>query len=168
MVAVHHHYVSPMDSARIFKGDGTIGMNNIAVIENFAGDGTWARVFGGMGGPAVKAQIGEPYSAVADEQGNLYIATADLVPYSHWNHRILKIDSKGVITQELFAPGGWSGIARDAQGEFYHSYGNYNCVQKLNNQGAMTTFASVTPIGAGDSAETVDRRPRRDSVTHWD
>ena len=65
----HHHYVSPLDSARIFKGDGTIGTNNTAVIENFAGDGTIARVFGGMGGPAVKAQIGQPLSVLPDGKG---------------------------------------------------------------------------------------------------
>jgi RHS repeat-associated protein len=150
----HHHYVSPMDSARLFKGDGTIGMNNIAVIENFAGDGTVGRVFGGMGGPAINAQIGEPYSAVADEQGNLYIATADLVPYSHWNHRILKIDPKGVISQELIAPDGWSGIARDVQGNFYHSYSGYNCVKKLNKQGPISSFGICdTNWGAGFSGD---------------
>jgi hypothetical protein len=53
-----HHFVSPVDSSRIFKGDGSVGTNNTAVIETVAGDGTSARVFGGMGGPAVKAQIG--------------------------------------------------------------------------------------------------------------
>ena len=75
-----HHHVSPMDTARIFKGDGPIGTNNAAVIETVAGDGTSARVFGGMGGPAVKAQIGAPYGVAIDAEGNLDSGSAVRLP----------------------------------------------------------------------------------------
>ena len=82
-----HHYVNPMDSSRIFKGDGTIGTNNAAVIETVAGIGPGERVLSGMGGPAVKAQIGEPQALATDEEGNLYIDTA--VSAVYWNpHRL--------------------------------------------------------------------------------
>jgi RHS repeat-associated protein len=136
-----HHYVSPMDASRIFKGDGTIGANNAAVIETVAGDGTWARVFGGMGGPAVKAQIGEPYGVVTDAEGNLYIGSAVLIPYSHWQHRILKVDRKGIATIEKnFAPASTTGFARDAHGNYYHSSTDHNCIYKIDRQNAITTY----------------------------
>ncbi len=150
-----HHYVSPMDASRIFKGDGTIGTYNTAVIETVAGDGTWARVFGGMGGPAVSAQIGEPYGVATDEEGNLYIGSAILIPYSHWHHRILKVDRKGIVTEEKgIVPSSQSGFARDAQGSYYHSYSYYNCVNKIDAQNAITTYGTCNPnYGGGFSGD---------------
>ena len=124
-----HHYVSPMDASRIFKGDGTIGTHNAAVIETVAGDGTWARVFGGMGGPAVAAQIGEPYGVATDAEGNLYIGSAVLVSSSYWAHRILKVDRNGIVTEVTRnLPSSQTGFARDAAGNYYHTWRDYNCI----------------------------------------
>jgi RHS repeat-associated protein len=150
-----HHYVSPMDSSRIFKGDGTIGTNTTAIIETVAGDGTWARVFGGMGGSAVKAQIGEPYDLATDEEGNLYIASAVLIPYSHWEHRILKVDRKGIVTElSRSVPSSQTGFAQDAQGNYYHTWGYYNCIYKVDTQNALTIFGTCNPnYGGGFSGD---------------
>jgi RHS repeat-associated protein len=150
-----HHYISPLDASRIYKGDGTIGTHNTAVIETVAGDGTWARVFGGMGGPAVRAQIGEPYGLATDEEGNLYIGSAVLIPYSHWHNRILKVDRKGIITEEKISiPSSQSGFARDAQGNYYHSWSYYHCVSKIDGQNAITTYGTCNPnYSAGFSGD---------------
>ncbi len=150
-----HHYVSPMDASRILKGDGTIGTNNTAAIETVAGDGTWARVFGGMGGPAVEAQIGEPYHVDTDEEGNLYIGSGVLIPYSHWEHRLLKVDRKGIITElSGYVPSGGEGFARDSQGNYYHPWSYYHCIYKVDKQNAITTYGMCNPnYGEGFSGD---------------
>ena len=150
-----HHYVSPMDTSRIYKGDGTIGTHNAAVIETVAGDGTWARVFGGMGGPAVRAQIGEPYGVATDAEGNLYIGSAVLVSSSYWAHRILKVDRNGMITEETRnLPSSQTGFARDAQGNYYHTWRDYNCIYKIDRQNAITTYGMCSMnYGGGFSGD---------------
>jgi DNA-binding beta-propeller fold protein YncE len=59
------------------------------VITTFAGTGVAG--FSGDGGPAVKAQLRSPHSIAFDRNGNLLICDVG-------NHRIRRVDSKGVIT----------------------------------------------------------------------
>jgi YD repeat-containing protein len=146
-----HHYVNPMDPSRIFKGDGTIGTNNAAVIETVAGIGPGERVLSGLGGPAVKAQIGEPRGLATDEAGNLYIDTA--VSAVYWNphdFRFLKVDSNGVVTSVVQWPTAWPNLcARDAQGSLYQSYGS-NCITKIHNPALYSPSDASTYTVYGD------------------
>jgi RHS repeat-associated protein len=146
-----HHYVSPMDSSQIFKGDGMTGTNNAAVIETVAGIGPGERVLSGMGGSAVKAQIGEPRGLATDEEGNLYIDTA--VSAVYWNpldYRFLKVDRNGIVTSVVQ----WwntiaSNFARDAQGSLYQTYGSH-CIYKIDNPALYSAFDSSTYTVYGD------------------
>src|SRR5947209_4126312 len=56
--------------------------------------GTFAST--GDGGPAALAQLGDPMGIATDHSGNLYITE---------NHRIRKIDARGIITT-IAGPGG--------------------------------------------------------------
>lgn len=63
---------SPAGEASVVAGTGTCG-------------------FGGDGGPAISAQLNDPNGIAFDSAGNLYFADSI-------NHRIRRIDRKGVIT----------------------------------------------------------------------
>jgi hypothetical protein len=60
------------------------------VIRTIAGSGQGGG-FAGDGGPATSARLNSPISCAADTNGNLYIADS-------LNHRIRKIDSRGIIS----------------------------------------------------------------------
>jgi len=62
---------------------------NAKIITTFAGTGVAG--FSGDGGPATKAQLRSPHSIAFDHDGNLLICDVG-------NHRIRRVDSKGVIT----------------------------------------------------------------------
>ena len=53
--------------------------------------GTGEQVYGGDGGPAVRAQLNWPYGVAVDSAGNVYIS--DL-----FDHRIRRVDTRGTIT----------------------------------------------------------------------
>ena len=61
-----HHQLSPTDPSVLFKGDGTITRNNVAVIDTYAGVGSSSKFYGGMGGPATEARIPLPSSVSMD------------------------------------------------------------------------------------------------------
>jgi len=64
--------VSPDHHASVIAGTGTCG-------------------FGGDGGPATKAQLNDPNGIAFDSAGNLYFSDSN-------NHRIRRIDARGIIT----------------------------------------------------------------------
>src|SRR5579859_1145117 len=74
--------------------------------------GTGVCGFSGDGGPAVKAQLGDPNGLAFDAAGNLYFSDAN-------NHRIRRIDRAGVITTVAGTGaagfGGDGGPAQNAQ-----------------------------------------------------
>ena len=76
------------------------------------------------------------------------------MPWSHWNQRILKVDSHGVIAQENLWGVAGPDIARDARGDFYQSWSNYNCVYKTGQQGTQTSYGECNPnYGGGFSGD---------------
>ncbi|HSO19769.1 MAG TPA: sugar-binding protein, partial [Desulfosarcina sp.] len=127
-----HHASSPSEPTILIKGDGTIGTNSVSLIQTVAGDGSLSHLFGGMGGPGTKAQIGWPVYLTTDAAGNVYILTGKLVPYSHWDFRILKLDSKGIIDQLPVTLLGYppAGLATDGNSNFYFSLPSSGVVYK--------------------------------------
>ncbi len=112
--------------------------------------GTGASGYSGDGGPATKATMNIPAGLTFDRHGNLYIA-------DRANHRVRKVDTKGIITTvagngtagfsgdrgpatqaSLNLP---SGVAVDNNGNLYISDRSNNRVRKVSSKGIIQTFA---------------------------
>ena len=110
---------------------------------------------------ATSSQINTPGGIAVDSTGNLYIA--DMV-----NHRIRKVDQKGIITTiaGTGTPGysGDNGIATRAQidfpnsiavasdGSLYFTHGVHPRIRKISPQGKITTIAGTGVSGFSDDA----------------
>ena len=77
-------------------------INTLGIINTIAGNGTAA--YAGNGGPAISAELNQPYGLSIDTMGNIYITDAR-------NNCIRKIDATGVIT--TVAGTGIAGFAGD-------------------------------------------------------
>ncbi|MDH5457136.1 MAG: hypothetical protein OEY26_00335 [Nitrospinota bacterium] len=115
---------------------------------NVAGSGTSG--YSGDGGPATKAAMNIPAGLAFDKQGNLYIA-------DRANHRVRKVDTKGIITTVAgngtvgFSGDGGpatqaslnlpSGLAVDNKGNLYISDRSNNRVRVVNSKGIINTVA---------------------------
>ena len=117
-------------------------------LTRFAGTGESG--FSGDDGKATEAQLKIPAGLTFDKKGNLYIADRN-------NHRIRKVDTRGIITTvagngtagfsgdggkatqaQLNLP---SGVAVDDKGNIYISDRSNNRVRVVDNKGTITTFA---------------------------
>ena len=112
--------------------------------------GTGASGYAGDGGPAAKAQLSVPAGLTFDADGNLYIADRD-------NHRVRKVDRKGIITTVAgngtagFSGDGGpatraslnlpSGVVVDDKGNLYIADRSNNRVRVVNRKGIIKTFA---------------------------
>ncbi len=104
--------------------------------------------YSGDGGPAIQAQLNEPYDVAVDASGSLYISDS-------YNHCIRKVDTSGIITT-VAGNGLWGedgdggpavqarisfpkGIAVDTSGNLYIA--THNRIRKVNTNGVITTVA---------------------------
>ncbi|MDE0628041.1 MAG: hypothetical protein OXH99_16725 [Bryobacterales bacterium] len=121
--------------------------------------GTGEEGVSGDGGPATEARLNKPRGVVVDAVGNLYIADSD-------NHRIRKVDSKGMITTVAGRGdrgyGGDRGSATEAAldepyavtvdvvGNIYVADSKNGIVRKVALDGTISTAAGTPPgTGAG-------------------
>ena len=134
------------------------------VITTVAGNGTSG--YSGDGGPATAAELDYVSGVAIDAQGNFYIA-------EHYNNRIRKINSNGIISTIAgtgalgLGGGGYSGdngpataatlnapygIVCDGIGNIYFSDAANNRVRKINPEGIISTIAGNGSAGgyAGD------------------
>jgi len=112
--------------------------------------------FGGDGGPATNARLGEIYGMAADDAGNIYICDAS-------NHRVRKVNTAGIITtiagNGTPGFGGDNGPAANANlnrptgvfvtytGYIYIAdYGNHR-IRKVSPDGIITTVAGTGSPG---------------------
>jgi uncharacterized protein (TIGR03437 family) len=132
--------------------------------------GTGLAGYGGDGGPATAARLFYPSGLVVDDAGTLYIADS-------FNHRIRKVDNKGIITTlagdgfegpnlsgRYWGDGGPAikasfnrpqGIAVDDSGELYIADMFNNRVRKIDRSGVITTAVgngTEGPFGDGGLA----------------
>ncbi len=84
-------YFSDTGNHRIRRIDAKSG-----TIRTVAGDGT--KGFGGDGGPAVRAQLDEPYGVVVDASGNLFFA-------DRLNRRVRRVDGRTGTIETLAGDG---------------------------------------------------------------
>ena len=112
--------------------------------------GSGASGYSGDGGPATQAQLKVPAGLTFDSKGNLYIADRD-------NHRVRKVDKKGIITTVAgngtagFSGDGGpatqaslnlpSGLAFDSKNNLYISDRSNNRVRMVNSKGVIKTVA---------------------------
>ncbi len=152
-----HHWLSPTDTSVLFKGDGTITRNNVAVIDTYAGNGSNSSYYGGMGGPATQAQIPTPSALAMDSQGNLYIYSSHLVSFQYWRSYILKVAPSGTVTEfaDLFYTRNMYGgyLATDTEGNLYYSgylslvSGDGGCVKKITPEGIQSDVIGTCGVG---------------------
>lgn len=118
------------------------------IITTIAGDHVMG--FGGIGGPAVKAQMGMLYGIATDKSGNVFAADQS-------NNVIWKVDPAGTIT--LFAGTGLQGysgdggaatqallyapawLAMDPRGDLYFTDQQGIYIREVNSVGVITTVA---------------------------
>ena len=123
-------------------------INSKSVLVNVVGTGFSG--YSGDGGPATQAQLRVPAGLTFDAKGNLYIADRD-------NHRVRKVDTKGIITTVAgngtagFSGDGGpaaqaslnlpSGLVVDRQGNLYIADRSNNRVRRVNTKGVIQTIA---------------------------
>ena len=132
-------YIADQYNNRIRRVDSTGTLTTIA--------GTGERRFGGDGGPAIQAQLGDPTGVAVDGAGNLYIA-------DQYNNRIRRVDSTGTITT-IAGTGerGFSGPATQAQlddptGVAVDGAGNLYIADASNHR-----IRLLTPTATGSSLD---------------
>ena len=140
--------------------DNTIRMVNTAgIINTIAGTGPSG--YSGDGGPAVQAQLNEPYGVAVDRTGNIYIPDAN-------NNVVRKINTAGIITtiagvQQSAGYNGDGGPAIDAKLDFpwaltvdnngnvyIDDEGNWE-IRKIDPGGTITDYGGDHQVGySGD------------------
>jgi len=135
-------YIADEYNERIRKVDPS------GMITTVAGNGSPG--YSGDGGPAVDADINNPYGVAVDSTGNLYIA-------DYGNNRVRKVDSSGRITT-VAGNGTWaplgdgglatdaglrypSGIAVDSSGDLFIADCWHHRIRKVDPSGRITTVA---------------------------
>jgi gliding motility-associated-like protein len=134
------------------------------LITTLAGNGTAG--YSGNGGPAVNAQLSNPFEVAADNNGNIYIADA-------FNNTIRKVNSLGIIStfagtgvQGYSGDGGPATVATlyrpfyvtvDNAGNVYFSDQNQIIIRKVNTAGIITTITGNLPGGySGDGGPLIN------------
>ena len=150
-------YISHRSQNRIRK------LSPNGTITTIAGNGIAG--FSGDGGPALESSLNFPAGLVFDKE-NLYVADRN-------NHRIRKIDSKGIISTvagtgipeccndnglaveaHLYFP---SDIDVDTEGNLYISDRSNNRIRKVNSDGIITTIAGLGKPGYGGDFGPADK-----------
>jgi sugar lactone lactonase YvrE len=144
-------FISDVGTHRVLKVDRDGRLTVVA--------GTGEPGFGGDGGPADKAQLAAPSDLAFDGDGRLLVADT-------FNHRIRRIDTRGVIstivgdgkasystanaTALAVSLNNPQGITLDGAGNLYIADTYNHVVRKVDRQGAVTTFAGTEAGLAGD------------------
>lgn len=153
-----------LDSAgELIVADGGSRIRKISktgIITTIAGTGVYG--YTGDGGPALAAEIGQPYAMAYDASGNLYIADVGECV-------VRKVDTSGNISTvagngtcgfsgdngpatsaELYGP---RGVALDSSGNLYIGDSQNHRVRKVDTGGTITTFAGTGQVGFSGDGE---------------
>ena len=145
-------YISDIAAHSVFRRDRRGRLTRVA--------GTGEAGFGGDGGPASSAQLNAPHDLLFDATGNLLIADSA-------NHRIRRVDARGVITTicgdgRAGGRAGYNdpvsatslnypqGLALDRAGNLFIADTFNHVVRRLDSQGRLTVFAGSIPGHGGD------------------
>ena len=141
-------YIADNFNHRIRRVDASGTVTTIA--------GTGEAGYSGDGGPAVQAQLSYPTGVAVDNAGNLYIA-------DRRNHRIRRVDPKGIITTAAgTGVSGYSGdngpavqaqlsrprdVALDSTDNLYIADSYNNRIRRVDTSGTIVTFAGTGATG---------------------
>jgi sugar lactone lactonase YvrE len=135
-------YIADRNNHRVRKVDSS------GIITTVAGNGIGD--YSGDEEPAIQASLNLPSDVAVDPQGNLYISDRS-------NHRIRKVDSKGIITTYAGLGVAWFGgdygpateafikfpfgITFDTKGNLYIADRGNSRIRKVDTKGTITTVA---------------------------
>ena len=160
--AVGNLYIADNGNHRIRRVDTRGTITTVA--------GTGARGYGGDGGPALQARLASPTDVAVDAAGNLYIADSR-------NHRIRRVDTRGIITTvagtvvgAYSGDGGLAvqahlrsptGVTVDAAGNLYIADSRNHRIRRVDRSGTITTVAGTGEEGgSGDGGPAVQAHLR--------
>ena len=167
-------YIADQYNNRIRRVDSTGTITTIA--------GTGELGFGGDGGPAIQAELGDPTGVAVDGAGNLYIA-------DQYNNRIRRVDSTGTITtiagtgERGFSGDGGpasqaqlddpTGVAVDGAGTLYIADASNHRIRLLTPTATGSSldfahFANGTGITSSLVLVNVATRPIRPTLYFYD
>jgi sugar lactone lactonase YvrE len=157
----HVYRISVDGSGNLYIADSYHTIRKVdtnGIITTIAGNGQQG--YSGDGGLAINAQLSNPYGAVLDGSGNIYIADLS-------NSRIRKVDTYGIITTVAgTGVDGYSGdggaatsgqinkprsITIDKSGNIYIADVDNNRIRKIDTNGIITTV-----VGNGQSGYSGD------------
>lgn len=145
-------YIADYGNARIRKVDTS------GTITTIAGIGHVTASDAGDGGPAISAELTDPYDVAVDSKGNVYIADQE---------HIREVNSAGVISTAAHgffgtcavspAPVAGSdvaanGLAVDSGGDLFIADKSGGCVQELETNGTLSTAAGNNSNLTGSAA----------------
>ena len=149
-------YIADSINRRIRRVDSSGAITTVA--------GTGVEGYTGDGGPALDAQLSFPASLAVDAEGQLFIA-------EHFDHRIRRVDSSGIITSiagtgaEGFSGDGGPaveaqlsyprGVAVDAAGNVFIADARNQRIRKVDPSGTISTF----PRGHSSDGVTLSGNP---------
>lgn len=156
-------YISMRDSNEVVSIDSKHRLKLVA--------GSGVSGFDGDGGPATHAKLKIPAGLTFDDKGNLYIADRE-------NHRVRRIDSKGIITTVAgngaagFGGDGGSatqaslhypaGVVVDKNGNIYIADRSNNRVRVVDEKGIIQTLAGTGMEGvSGDGGPAKNAKINR-------
>jgi sugar lactone lactonase YvrE len=135
-----------------FGGQNIRKITPEGIVSTIAGNGKE----GYIDGPASQSRFSSPRGICIDSKGNLFVGDC-------WNHRIRKINTKGVVS--TFAGGGrtgelvvndWKdgadttarfdapcGLAIDKHDNIYVADANNSCIRKITPDGTVSTIAGI-------------------------
>lgn len=147
-------YISDIGAHRVLRLDSRGYLIAVA--------GTGEGGFSGEGGPAIKARLFAPHDLAFDSEGNLLIADT-------FNHRIRRIDRRGVITtvagdgKSAYSGDGGpatqaslntpQGVAFDRDGALLIADTFNHVVRRVDRDGKITTLAGTVPGYGGDGGD---------------
>ena len=160
--SVGNLYIADHQDHRIRRVDNRGTITTVA--------GTGEKGYGGDGGRAVEAQLDGPLGLAVDSVGNLYIA-------DHYNHRIRRVDTAGIITtvagegrNDFWGDGGPAvkahlsfpnDVTVDGGGNLYIADTWNHRIRRVDATGTITSIAGIgASIYGGDGGLAVEAHLR--------
>lgn len=133
-------FIADVATHRVLKRDRQGALTIVA--------GTGEGGFAGDNGPAVAAKLHSPMDLAIDAEGRLLVVDT-------FNHRIRRIDARGVITTVAEGFNNPQSVAVGKDGELYVADTYNHVVKRVDREGKVSVFAGTEAGLAGDKGLAV-------------